>query len=112
MATTRHRKPENFLAAIAKSRHGIAEERPLSLTEQASEALLVGLRLVEGIDMARIEQRFGIASSELIDHSKLELHQNLGLVWRKGDRIGLTREGMPLLDALLSELVADQLVSA
>lgn len=111
MATTRHRKPENFLAAVAKSQHGIAEERALSLTEQASEALLVGLRLVEGIDLDRIEQRFGIATSDLIDIAKLELHQNLGLVWKKGDRIGLTREGMPLLDALLGDLVADELVS-
>ncbi|MBC7160006.1 MAG: coproporphyrinogen III oxidase, partial [Porphyrobacter sp.] len=46
------------------------------------------------------------------DARKLALHGAAGLVWRRGDRIGITEAGMPLLDALLAELVSDALVSA
>ena len=58
-ATVRHRKPENYLAAVAAQRHGIAEARALDRDEQASEALLMGLRLAEGVDLADMARRFG-----------------------------------------------------
>ena len=111
-ATERHRKPENFLKACAEQGHGTNIERALGNAEMASEALLVGLRLVEGVDLAAIESRFGIARQHLLDADKLALHENLGLVWQNGERIGLTQAGMPLLDALLGELVSDDLVAA
>ena len=111
-ATERHRKPENYLSACQAAGNGIKMQRDLTLAEQASEALLVGLRLAEGIDLLDIESRFGIARTRLVDQAKLALHSNLGLVWQNGDRIGLTRQGMPLLDALLGELVHDGLVAA
>ena len=38
--------------------------------------------------------------------------QALGFAWRDGDRMGVTPAGMPLLDALLAELVAGGLVEA
>ena len=50
MRTVRHSKPENFLSAVARNGHGIAEEEPLSPVEAADEALVMGLRLAEGID--------------------------------------------------------------
>ena len=50
MRTVRHRKPENFLSALARNGHGIVEEEPLIAAEAADEALVMGLRLAEGID--------------------------------------------------------------
>src|SRR5690606_16351098 len=38
MATVRHRKPENYLAAVGRNGHGLAEERILGAREQATEA--------------------------------------------------------------------------
>jgi len=111
-ATERHRKPENWLAAVARNGHGIRQERELGRSEQASEALLMGLRLAEGIDLAAIGDRFGIAPEALIVERKLELHRGHGLAWRDGSRIGVTEAGMPLLDALLGDLVAEALVTA
>ncbi|WP_338244925.1 radical SAM family heme chaperone HemW [Aurantiacibacter hainanensis] len=111
MATVRHKKPENWLDAVARNGHGLKEERPLGMAEQASEALLMGLRVGEGIDLADLENRFGIASDRLILHDKVTQYVALGMAWRDGARIGVTPEGMPLLDALLGELVADELVS-
>ncbi|RJY08490.1 radical SAM family heme chaperone HemW [Aurantiacibacter aquimixticola] len=112
MATTRHRKPENWLAAVERNGHGLQEERVLGHREQASEALLMGLRLVDGIDVAKLVRRFELPDAALIDRRELEALTNLGLCWQREDRIGVTATGMPLLDAILGRLVADELVSA
>ena len=106
MATVRHRKPENYLTAVSKHGHGISEERPLPAHEQAAEALMMGLRLDEGVDLATLARRFGISDEALIDRGKLALYEGQRLVRRDGTRIAVTEPGMPLLDALLPELIA------
>ena len=73
---------------------------------------MMGLRLVEGIDLAALENRFGLAASRMIDPERFALLRNLGLVWQRGHRIGVTHAGTPLLDALLGELVHADLVAA
>lgn len=110
-ATVRHKKPENFLAAVASTGHGIAEERSLERHEQASEALLMGLRLAEGIDLTGLARRFDVEQPRLIDDAKLALYRDLGLMWSGEGRIGVTPQGMPLLDALLGEVVREELVT-
>ncbi|MFC0203127.1 radical SAM family heme chaperone HemW [Novosphingobium soli] len=110
VATARHRKPENWLAAVARDGHGIAEQRVLGIREQASEAMLMGLRLREGVDLVGMAARFGLPAAELCDDAKAGFYQKQGLVWRQDARIGVTQEGMVLLDALLGELVPLQLV--
>lgn len=105
-ATMRHRKPENYLAAIAAQGHGVAEERALPRGEQAGEALMMGLRLAEGIDAAALADRFGLPQGSLIDACKADFYAREGLVERRGSRLAVTRRGRPLLDALLPELIA------
>ena len=112
MATERHKKPENYLSAVAEHGHGIKHDRLLSAGEQASEALLMGLRLAEGVDLSALDARFGIPSTDLIKADRLALHSDLGLLKCAGNRITVTPAGMPLLDALLGEIVADGLVTA
>jgi len=111
-ATVRHRKPENWLSAVAANGHGIAESRMLGKREQAAEAMLMGLRLREGIDLAALAARFNLAPAALLDPAKAELYRQQGLVWQDGARVGVTETGMPLLDALLGELVPAELVEA
>ncbi len=111
-ATLRHRKPENWLNAIERQGDGIAEELKLTRTTQASEALLMGLRLAEGIDLAAMSRRFGIPEMALIDADKFAFYASQTLTWRHDGRIGVTETGMPLLDALLGELVPASLVAA
>lgn len=110
-ATVRHRKPENWLDAVARQGHGIAEARRLGSREMASEAMLMGLRLTEGIDLADLSARFGMQQGELCDLPRLAFYENHGLTWQSGSRIGVTGQGMPLLDALLGELVPQELVT-
>ncbi len=112
VATVRHKKPENFLAAVARQGDGIAEARALTVPDQAAEALLMGLRLVEGVDLAALSARFGLARGGLVDEEALARLCGLGMMWAKGARIGVMPRGRGLLDALLAEVVADSLVAA
>jgi oxygen-independent coproporphyrinogen-3 oxidase len=112
VATLRHKKPENWIDAVAQRGHGLKEERALAPHEQASEALLMGLRLAEGVDLAVLAERFGLEAGELVEARKLALYDSLGMTWSEGRRIGVTPRGMPLLDALLGELVPAALVAA
>lgn len=111
-ATTRHRKPENWLAAVDSLGNGIQQEDLLEAAVAASEAMLMGLRLAEGVDLAALGTRFGFAADALCDHAKLAFYTQQGLAWQKGARIGISEAGMPLLDGLLGELVPAALVSA
>ena len=70
----------------------------------------MGLRLAEGIDLDALATRFALPPRGLIEEERLRLYEPLGLVWRRGARIGVTEAGMPLLDALLGELVPLELV--
>jgi oxygen-independent coproporphyrinogen-3 oxidase len=95
-ATQRHRKPENWLSALARNGHGLAEETPLSPAEQATEALLMGLRLSEGVELEAIRSALDLAAVE-----RLEGH---GLLKREGGRLVVRPRGRLLLDAVLSEI--------
>ena len=111
-AMVRHRKPENWLAAVERQGDGIAEARALQPREQAAEAMLMGLRLAEGVDIARMAARFGLSSDDLCDPAKLAFYGAKSLVRHAESRVIVTDAGMPLLDALLGELVPAALVEA
>jgi oxygen-independent coproporphyrinogen-3 oxidase len=53
-ATSTERQPELWLRRVATHGHGITDNPALTPTEQADEALLMGLRLTEGIDLERL----------------------------------------------------------
>jgi putative oxygen-independent coproporphyrinogen III oxidase len=112
MATQRHKKPENFLSAVARNGNGLVEERALAAREQAAEALLMGLRLREGVEPAALAARFDLSPAELTDSGKVEFLESLGLVWQAEGRLGVTGQGMPVLDAVLAQIVPDALASA
>jgi oxygen-independent coproporphyrinogen-3 oxidase len=105
MATQRHRKPENWLSALARNGHGIVEERTIPAADRGMEALLMGLRLREGVDLPRISQLSGRRIDELVGQQAIARLQAQGLVVREGDRLRTTPAGMLLLDAILAEIV-------
>jgi len=101
--TVRHRKPENFLSALRRNGHGISEQAPLSQRESADEALVMGLRLAEGIDAQALQQRFGIPVVAWDRVGRLALSGQLA---RDGSRIALTPAGRLVLDRVLAEIAA------
>jgi putative oxygen-independent coproporphyrinogen III oxidase len=102
--TTRHRKPENFLSGISRHGHGIAEEAILAREEAADEALVMGLRLREGIDAAAVAERFGLRT--IVDWDRVERLVESGHLHSDGNRIALTGRGRLLLDYILGQIAA------
>lgn len=100
--TMRHRKPENFLKAVERNTHGLVEEAELTPEEAANEALVMGLRLTEGIDVAALERRFG----SIVDHDRVQSLVRQGLLDQHDKRLRLSDRGRLLLDAILVEIAA------
>jgi putative oxygen-independent coproporphyrinogen III oxidase len=106
MATTRHKKPENFLNAVSRHGSGLQIEDALDAPTQAMEALLMGLRLREGLDISALSDRFSVDSGDMIDFAAVDKLSALGFINRVGERISVTLDGFPLLDAILPQIVA------
>ena len=102
MRTARHKKPENFLSAVSRNGHGVVEEAPLSPSEQSDEALVMGLRLREGIDVGQVATR--LRSPALVDWDQVERLVGSGHLQRTGERIALTPQGRLVLDHILGEI--------
>jgi oxygen-independent coproporphyrinogen-3 oxidase len=102
LRTVRHRKPENFLSGLARNGHGIAEEAPLSPVESSDEALVMGLRLSEGVDVGSIADRFRLP--QIVDWNRIDRLAASGHLNRDGTRITLTAKGRLLLDHILGEI--------
>jgi putative oxygen-independent coproporphyrinogen III oxidase len=104
-ATERHKKPENFISAVERNGHGMKVESDLPAHERATEAMLMGLRLSEGVDLARVEARSGLGRGAFVDVGAVARLTGLGLMRAEGDRLVVSDEGILLLDSILSEVV-------
>jgi oxygen-independent coproporphyrinogen-3 oxidase len=101
--TVRHRKPENFLSGLARNGHGIGEEAMLEPREAADEALVMGLRLAEGVDVQAIADRFCVHA---VDEAAVARLVASGHLEKVGNRLRVTRNGRLLLDSVLGEIAA------
>ncbi len=106
MATVRHRKPENWLSAVARNGHGAQAEEPLTPADRAKEGLLMGLRLREGIDLGRIAMLGAAPIATLVDEAAIARLADQGFIVRSGDHLRVREAGMLLLDAILPAIVA------
>lgn len=111
LATIRRKKPENWMAAVERNGHGTESETPLAADERAAEALLMGLRLAEGVDLARIASQSGVTQEALVDGTAVATLAAQGLLTTTGSRLTVTDAGMPLLDRILAEIVTIRLSS-
>ncbi|GAA0737686.1 radical SAM family heme chaperone HemW [Sphingomonas japonica] len=106
LATVRRKKPENWLAAVDRNGHGIEASDPLEPQQRTAEALVMGLRLAEGVDTARIARLGGTIPDALVDARAVARLAQEGLILRDGDRLTVTPTGMPVLEAILRTIVA------
>lgn len=102
-ATATGRSPETWLARVESWGDGLESDDVLSTEEQADEMLLMGLRLTEGIDLARFER---IAGRGFDERRVADLIRE-GMVERIGpERLRATRAGTFVLDAVVADLAA------
>ena len=102
-ATAIERHPETWLSHVEERGHGMVEDMPLNDEEQGDEYLLMGLRLVEGVDLLRYEK----LASRRIDPRRLDALLEHGMVEMLGNhRLRATRDGFFVLDAVVADLAA------
>ncbi|KIN62821.1 putative oxygen-independent coproporphyrinogen III oxidase [Sulfitobacter noctilucicola] len=101
-ATECFSNPTRWLSAVAE---GKTERDPTALSkdEQATEFLLMGLRLKEGISLSRYENLTGNA----LPQSKLEHLSEIGMLNVDSDRLNVTDQGLMVLNAVLEHLMVD-----
>jgi putative oxygen-independent coproporphyrinogen III oxidase len=64
IATVAEKNPEAWAARVEENGHGFTERTGITRAEQADEMLLMGLRLREGVDLARLAALGGVAPSK------------------------------------------------
>ena len=102
-ATATERNPEAWLARVEARGDGLTVDDLLSREEQGDEMLLMGLRLAEGIDVARYE---ALAGRQLDEEQLADLVAH-GMVERTlGGKVRATRAGFFVLDAVVADLAA------
>ncbi len=105
VATRRHRAPEIWAERVARDGHGSTQTTPLDAATRAREALLMGLRLDQGIDEAWFAHRTGTRLDDAIDHATLARAIDEAYLHRGGGRLRPLPEGLKRLDALLAALI-------
>src|SRR5262249_43067214 len=99
--TIAEKMPETWLNLVEARGHGVTGGETLTRAEETDEFLLMGLRLTEGIDLARYEE----ISGRPFQTPRLSLLQDEGLVEQVGNsRLRATPTGMIVLDAVVADL--------
>ncbi|MBO9452414.1 coproporphyrinogen III oxidase [Tropicibacter sp. R16_0] len=102
LATESYLNPNTWLTEVDKST-GESVRTPLSTQDQANEYLMMGLRLVEGINM----DRFQALSSTSIPQDRLSYLTEIGMVEQSGTTLKATKDGRAVLNAVIRELLVD-----
>ena len=101
LATATERNPEGWLAMVERDGHGMIDQEILGFEEQADELLLMGLRLKEGVDLARWQQ----LSQRSPDPDREQFLLDHGFIERLGNsRLRCTPTGMLILDSVVADL--------
>ncbi|MBX3569388.1 MAG: coproporphyrinogen III oxidase [Rhizobiaceae bacterium] len=99
--TIAEKVPETWLNLVDAKGHGIVDGELLTRSEESDEYLLMGLRLVEGIDLVRFEEMAGRGLAP----ERLSILQAEGLIEPVGNaRLRATPAGMVVLNALVADL--------
>jgi putative oxygen-independent coproporphyrinogen III oxidase len=102
-ATATEKRPESWMMRVEASGHGVITDDVLTSEERGDEILLMGLRLAEGIEIARYEN----ISGRRLDPVQIEELQRHGLIETTDQgRLRVTLAGFPVLDAVVADLAA------
>jgi oxygen-independent coproporphyrinogen-3 oxidase len=89
-----------YVARVGETGSGVAEEEALGPEAQRDEALLMGLRLEDGVELAMLDR---IAGAQL-DEARMKALEADALVERSGGRLRLRPDARALADRIVLEL--------
>ncbi|NYZ17333.1 coproporphyrinogen III oxidase [Azospirillum sp. RWY-5-1] len=106
LATRAHRAPEIWLERVERDGHGAHAPETVGLEERASEMLMMGLRLAEGVPLARLRAETGRDLHDLAAPGALERLAAGGFIEVTAERLRATEAGRQRLNAVLAALLA------
>lgn len=98
------RELPTYLADLERGVFPVAEETWLTEEDVRSETVILGLRLLEGIDLAEFARQFR-ADLPVVYPGKVERLQTLGLVEVHAGHLRLTRRGLFLANQVMAEFI-------
>jgi oxygen-independent coproporphyrinogen-3 oxidase len=101
---TNHRSTTTYLRRVLSGKSPVAERERLSPEARAREALVFGLRRIDGVWRREFAARTGFEIDELAG-TTLRKFIGLGLLSDDGKRVRLTREGLFVSDSLWPEML-------
>ena len=104
-ATSTERLPEKWLERVSQTGTAFTEQVQLDSSEQADELLLMGLRVTEGVPLARLAEVGGVTPSP----ESLRRLRSLGLLEAQDATATLraTPRGRSILNRLVLEIASD-----
>ncbi|ARE40609.1 Radical SAM family protein [Rhodovulum sp. P5] len=102
-ATETPLSPEEWLTRVETGENGELPRQALSREDQAAEYLLMGLRLVEGISISRLENLAG----KPLNHNIINDLVESGLIGTAHGRLYATKTGRALLNGVIAALLPD-----
>ncbi|CAO3355899.1 Oxygen-independent coproporphyrinogen-III oxidase-like protein YggW [Azospirillum palustre] len=105
-ATRAHRAPEIWLERVERDGHGAAAPDPIDRDARGTELLMMGLRLSEGVRLARLTEETGRSLDDFVDPVALSRLIDGGFLTRDADRLFATPEGLQRLNAVLGAILA------
>ena len=105
-ATRRTSGPEAWLDAVERDGHGTAETSVVTGRDLVDEALMMGLRLSEGVERGQFAAVAGADPVDAVGESTLAPLERAGLIERDATHLRATPAGRQRLNALLERLIA------
>nr|WP_162488080.1 radical SAM family heme chaperone HemW [Azospirillum lipoferum] len=105
-ATRAHRAPEIWLERVERDGHGASAPDPIDHDARGTELLMMGLRLSEGVWLARLVEESGRTLDDFVEPAALSRLIEGGFLIRDRDRLSATSEGLQRLNAVLSAILA------
>lgn len=97
--------PEKWQDHVQKKQNGIQYKKTLSITEIATEYILMGLRLEKGIKFNDFKTKFVYDLNDFINQEKLDLYMKNKLLTYNNKNLTLTNRGKMLLNHISMELI-------
>lgn len=102
VATEALAKPAAWLESLVGGGDGLSEKRLLQPEDLHAETVLLGLRLVEGVPMSRLE-----AAGVPLDRPRIAGLRDAGLIAESPHNLAVTQAGRLLLDRITDAVLAD-----
>jgi oxygen-independent coproporphyrinogen-3 oxidase len=105
IATRGHRAPDIWLKNVNEAGHGWHPHEPIDRRQRALEALMMGLRLREGVPVQRLQDEYAGDPFDVVDRAKLQTLIDENLMTDQNETLRTTPQGLKKLNGILSYLL-------